>query len=54
MPMKPTRRHKQITKDAPPTLTVADYFRMRLSSPDNTAPVSHEDFRDHLRQAIAT
>lgn len=49
--MTPTRRHKQTTKDAPLTLTVADYFRMRLSNPNSTAPASHKDYLEHLRSS---
>jgi hypothetical protein len=34
-----------------PAFTVADYYRMKLTTPDNTTPASYEDYLDYLRRA---
>jgi hypothetical protein len=51
MPMTPTRRHKRSTNEKVPAHTFAGYYRMRLTTPNNTTPPSHEDYLDYLRSS---
>ena len=51
MPMTPTRRYKRSTEDKAPAHTFADYYRMRLATPNNTTAPSHEDYLDYLRRS---
>jgi hypothetical protein len=49
--MTPTRRHRRAAPTKAPAFTVADYYRLRLTEPNNTTPASHEDFLEYLRRA---
>jgi hypothetical protein len=48
--ISPVRRNRKQEPERP-AFTVADYYRYRLTTPNNTTPASHEDYLDYLRRA---